>query len=110
MFGADDGKQIASLGIGMVATQAEAAGIGSLPRADVGTDKPLTGWMWRSVGVVLDDASASNNQLWRIDEDMRSQRKVMYGAPVLLLANQPGSGDTAIISFIGIIRCLYLQD
>ena len=109
LFGGNNGQQVVSMGIGMFSTQAEAAGTASLAAPNVAIEKPLTGWLWRSVGVVPDDMTPGY-PWFKIDEDIRAQRKVMYGSPSLLIFNGASGGTAFSITVSGIIRCLYLQD
>ncbi len=104
----DAGAQRISLGIGMFATEAEAIGVTAMADPALPEDKPLTGWLWRSSGAVLD--TGAGNVIWRIDEDIRAQRKVMYGAPSLMVTSVASFGVAFPTELTGIIRCLYLLD
>ena len=104
-----DSTQKVALGIGMFATAAEAIGVTALASPSVGTDKPLTGWLWRSHGIVVAEVSATA-PYFIINEDIRAKRKVMYGAPILVVSNLQLTNTAFSVTVLGIIRCLYLQD
>ena len=94
-----------SLGIGMMSS--EAIGSQEFPDPDTAGDIPLSGWLWRSRGIVLE---LPQQTLWRIDLDIRSQRKVMYGSPVLVIDNNLKAGTAFTVATVGIIRTLYLLE
>ena len=98
-------QQIVDMGIGMISAEGILAT--AYPDPDTAGDIPLTGWLWRTRGVVLE---LPQQAIWRIDLDMRAQRKVMYGSPVLIIDNNPGAGLTFTIQIIGLIRMLYLLE
>jgi len=66
---------------------------------------PSSGWLWRDRVVVRESAPIP----LRLNFDIRSQRKLMYGEPRLFLANDADVGVSFIVRTKGIIRCLYLM-
>jgi len=94
-----------ALGIGMVST--EAFNAGAFPDPNTSLDSPLTGWMWRWNGTVYENPESTRV---RIDFDIRSQRKLMYGFPVLIINADANSGTPFNVETRGLIRCLYLED
>ena len=101
--------QKVAMGIGMIATQAEAIGVTAMPAPGTSEDKPLSGWLWRTHGYCADD-TGDIPPWWAINEDLRSKRKVMYGAPNLIVSNLQLTNTAFSVIILGIIRCLYLQD
>jgi len=87
----------------------EAISSSTFPNAAAQEDVALTGWMWKAQTVVTESGTANNNAL-RLDADIRSQRKLMYGRPVLLINNIPDIGGPFNVKTRGVIRCLYLLD
>ena len=97
--------QLMSYGIGMFAQET----IGNLgfPEPSVDADIPQTGWLWRTKIIVRQRVDAP---AVRMDLDLRSQRKVMYGAPALVIDNDADQGAAFDVRTIGMIRCLYLLE
>ena len=67
-------------------------------------DVPMSGWLWRK-RVLVGEIWQSQN---RIDEDLRSQRKLMYGQPRIFVSSSLNSGTAFAVEVTGLIRCLYL--
>ncbi len=97
--------QRVSLGIGTMSQEAISAL--TFPDPEIEGDHPLTGWMWRAQYIVLETPF---NPGARVDLDLRSQRKVMYGAPTLVILNDPQQGTAFTIRVSGLIRCMYLLE
>jgi len=98
-------QMVMAMGIGMVSSEAIASG--NFPNANLFQEIPLTGWMWKYRVTVSNSAESA---IVRVDADIRSQRKVMYGSPVLLLANNLVDNTPFTIITTGLIRCLYLLE
>jgi len=105
-----DGPSVSSLnsmnvscGVGIVSEEAIASG--ALPDPNTSADNPLTGWLWLWRGIVFEDIRAGHP---RIDMDIRSQRKLMYGSPLFIVDYNLNSGVDFSTELIGYIRCLYL--
>ena len=97
--------QLVTLGIGMMSLEATAAGLFPDPQNE--TEQPVTGWLWRAQYVAVESPIHPGV---RVDLDLRSQRKVMYGQPVLVVSNDPQQGVAFNTTVIGLIRCLYLLE
>ncbi len=95
------------MGIGVFAAEAIAAS--SYADPNVETDQPMTGWLWRRSVIVTDDPSGPPAP-WMGHEDIRSQRRVMYGSPVLILNADTGRGSSPSLHVSGLVRCLYLLE
>jgi len=91
-----------SLGIGFLAFEISELNI----EVNVGVqdDVPSSGWLWRK-RMLLGETWDSKI---RIDEDIRSQRKLMYGQPRLFISAALNSGIGFGVETTGLIRCLYL--
>ena len=98
--------QTVTMGIGMIS--AEALAISVFPDPNNATDIPLSGWLWRWCGCIIENSNGGG--IVRIDVDLRTQRKVMYGSPVLIINNDPQTGTAFNVRTIGLIRCLYLLE
>ena len=98
--------QLAGLGVGIVSDEAVAAG--ALPDPLLEASEPVTGWLWRSLFIV-NEAVAGTAFLRRVELDLRSQRKMMYGTPQLLIGNTAVTGVAFTLSVRGIVRMLVLQ-
>jgi len=83
---------------------------GTLPEAstnlNVGSQDavPASGWLWR-IRVNIGEQWSS---FYRVDADIRSQRKLMYGSPRIFFAAFLRSGLSFPVETTGLIRCLYL--
>ncbi len=99
--GAGGDHMVLSMGIGL-------ASEGILSQISVGTegDVPISGWMWRWRGVVSEIGITPV----RVDLDIRSQRKLMYGQPVLWIFNGQYQGTVFDVDTFGLVRCLYLLE
>jgi len=95
-----------SMGIGMISEEAFVGG--AFPDPNSQTEHPLTGWMWRWRGQVYENILAGGNH--RIDVDIRSQRKIGYGTPALIINYDLNGGADFSVSVLGLIRCLYLLE
>ena len=94
--------QSVALGIGMFTAEAIAAGV--LPDPNVEDEQPVTGWLWRHQTIIGEWPPAGV----RIDADIRSQRKVMYGGTQIVINNDAESGSAFSVVTTGLIRALYL--
>ena len=106
VFGATNSMNV-SMGIGMMSEEA----IASLqfPDPNVAGDNPVTGWLWRWRGTVINGADATGS-MRRIDVDLRSQRKLMYGRPILVIDYNLNGGIDFSVEVQGMLRCLYLLE
>ncbi len=103
------GVQRVAFGIGIASQDALAVGGVSLANPTVETDKPMTGWIWRDMRAVVDDPVPGYP--WpHLAVDIRSARKVMYGAPFLRIANNANQGTAFSVEVIGMVRCLFLLE
>ena len=92
-----------SMGIGIFSR--EMVDLGDFPEPGVANNIPQTGWMWRDQYVVSENPQPS---LVRISLDIRSQRKLMYGLPFLVIDNEDATGMGFTMRVRGVIRALYL--
>jgi len=90
-------------GIGMISIEALNAGI--FPDTQVAGDNPVTGWLWRGHVTITERPDKGHAE---IRADIRTQRKLMYGLPVLIMDSVATSGAGFSMLTSGIIRCLYL--
>ena len=91
-----------SLGIGLVSGTLGVAA----SNMDVGSqnDVPASGWLWRT-RLLLGEQWQS---MYRIEADIRAQRKLLYGEPRLFLSASLNSGTAFAVETAGIVRALYL--
>ncbi len=100
------GVQTVSMGIG--ATSDDAFAAGALPNAEVDTDFPVMGWLWRGKYLVRDETLATGIVPFpRIDADLRSQRKIDRSSVFVILQNTPVQGTAFNILVSGMVRVLY---
>jgi len=90
-----------SWGIAMISEEMFAAGVFPDPNS---ADQPLTGWLARGCAIVQENA---NTQAIHIDEDVHTQRKLMYGSPYLIINNDVALGTAFNVLSAGIVRMLY---
>jgi len=95
-------SQTVSMGIGLASGDAAAAGVFADPNTEA--DQPVGGWLWRWQGLVFKDSLRRT----RIDVDVRSQRKLMYGDLRLIISSDPDQGTAFAVQVIGLVRSLYL--
>jgi hypothetical protein len=104
-----EGSQQAGMGVFVISREAALAGVASLPHPNVAADFPTLPWVYRAFyrifGFAADDPTIFTR---RVDLDIRSQRKVDNGELGIVLSNDAFEGATALVSFTGIIRCLFL--
>ena len=91
-----------SMGIGIISQ--EAALVAAYPDPNIDEDVPVTGWMWRWNGLVPEVATVPV----RIDLDIRSQRKLMYGSPYFIMNSNLDQETAFTVNTYGLIRVLYL--
>ena len=97
-----------SMGIGLASQEAFAAL--TLPDANVATDFPRLGWIWRTRGRVFGFAADQPAaEVWRIDLDLRAQRKLENGVAYFIAHNDANEGATVTVRIDGIIRQLWLM-
>ncbi len=94
-----------SLGIGIFSDDVISGG--SFPDPADSSDIPAMGWLWRYRALITEGGGV-NSQVYRIDVDLRSQRKLMYGRPVLVIANNTIAGAAFGTKVTGWVRGLYL--
>ncbi len=90
-----------NLGVGIVSDD---LALGSL-NVGIQDEIPISGWMWRRRSQIFEGPSAP---MWRVEMDIRSQRKLMYGEPRLFISYATGQGTPFSVDVSGIVRCLYL--
>ena len=98
----DPDNMIFSMGIGMISS--EISETSTEINVGIQGDDPASGWLFRRRFLVYKDLRVHT----RMDLDIRSQRKLMYGVPRLFLSNNAGSGTAFVVQTTGLIRCLYL--
>ncbi len=91
-----------NLGIGLVSSEVVTGSI----NVGISGELPQSGWLWRRRLLVME---AGNAGLIKIDADIRSQRKLLYGEPRLFLSYALEAGTSFNVSVTGLIRCLYLM-
>ena len=96
-------SQMVTMGIGIFTADAISGSV--YPDPNVSTDHPGAGWLWRYCTLVNEDQASGPA---RIDVDLRSMRKVMYGGTRLVINNDPDVGTAFTVSVRGLIRILYL--
>jgi len=87
----------------------EAISTVTFPSPSAQEDVPVTGWLWKTQKMIPEGAG-EQTELIQINVDLRSQRKLMYGRPVLLIGSNPELGVVFDTKVLGLIRCLYLLD
>ena len=100
------GRQIVSLGIGVVSDDAFAAG--TLPDPEEESDYPVGGWVYRARKSVFDETLATG--LVRpvlIEKDLRAMRKLDRSTLALIVHNGAVEGTAFTIGMSGLTRSLY---
>ncbi len=105
--GAAQGAQQISMGIGVVAQEAAAAGV--VPDPNVAADRPARGWLFRSVDPVQDSAGDAN-PMTLVKGDFRGKRKLDNGELLMIIDNDDLDGTSFTVRHCGLIRTLYLLD
>ncbi len=93
---------IVSLGVGLTSDEVVAGSILVSLEGEV----PMSGWLWRWREILLE--SPSTPGVLRIYDDIRSQRKLMYGEPRLFLGTLTSHGTPFTVLTQGLVRSLYL--
>ena len=103
-----EGSQIVSCGICVVGREALAAGTASLLNPATASDYPTRPWVWkyrsRIFGFAADQPAVF---VRRIDNDLRSQRKLENGELIFRGVNAPEEGVATTLLVSGLIRCLF---
>ena len=106
--GAVSGRQNFALGIGVVSDDAFTAGASGMPNPEVGSDYPVTGWLWRKRVAVFDETLASGVVTpVHVDRDLRAMRKLDRSSLVLMTFNGTAEGSPFAVTVMGTIRTLY---
>ena len=106
--GAVSGRQLYSMGIGVVSDDAFSAGATGLPNPEVDSDYPVGGWLWRKTVAVFDETLATGHvPPVQIQADLRAMRKLDRSTLAFMLFNGTGEGTPFAVQRIGQIRCLY---
>ena len=104
--GGVSGKQQVSLGIGLASDDAFAAG--ALPEPEAGVDFPVTGWLWRSQYIVIDELLINGLVApIRIDEDLHAARKLDRSTLYIRAHSTVEQGTAFQVALTGLIRSLY---
>ena len=104
--GAVSGMQTLGLGICTVSDDAFAGG--NLPDPLTDADYPVSGWMWRYVGAVVDETLAGGPvPPLEIVRDLKVMRKVDRSSLVLVVETAAGEGTTFSMRLHGLVRVLY---
>ena len=103
-----DGVQAIDVAIGVAASEAFVGGV--LPDANVDTDVPVRGWLWRDRLTVARWNASGTVEDWNYAEvrfDIRSARKVDRGICFFTAFNSSIVGGTAYqVQLTGIVRAL----
>ena len=102
------GYQGFDAGIGMAGLDAINTGAAALASPSLAGEIPVTGWLWRTRQMV--GVTSGPLQVVRIREDIRAQRKAMYGNTYLRMDGFAVEGTAFTVSVFGLIRCLYLLE
>ena len=106
--GAVSGRQVVTMGIGVVSDDAFAAGSSGLPNPEVDGDYPVGGWLWRHKVPIFDETLATTGPLViRIKEDLRAMRKLDRSTVALMMKSVSNEGTSFTVQWMGIIRALY---
>ena len=104
-----EGSERLAIGIAIVSQEAYNIGENATPNPSVATDYPTRGWIWRAhyrtYGFAADQAAVFNQ---RIDLDLRSQRKLESGEPVIMMELDNLEGSSSVVQVLGLIRMLWL--
>jgi len=92
-----------SMGIGLVSSEVNAGSI----RVDLEGETPMSGWLWRTRFTIGETLNETGDR--RINVDIRSQRKLMYGEPRLFIGYVLQQGAGFFVETVGLIRSLYLM-
>ncbi len=107
--GAVNGGQRVTYGIGVV--QSEALAAGAIADPDAATDFPLRGWVYRDMEFILDSVDSYDHPALHVRFDIKSQRKLHTQDSELMLVHEStnafGTGFNARLD--GWIRCLFKQ-
>ena len=104
----DDAVMALDVAVGVASREAFDAGV--LPDANVDTDVPARGWLWRDRLMCARGNSSGTVEDWHIPEvrfDIRSARKVDRGVLFITAFNNLVSGGSGLtIRLVGIVRAL----
>jgi len=103
--------QRVAMGIGVASTEAFAIGVTAIPSPSDVTDFPARGWLWKQLGIMVNQQDSGTVEAWHFPElvfDVRAQRKVDKGILFLKLRNDDVIAGTTAVKVIGLIRVLCL--
>jgi len=96
-------QMLMHLGIGVFSR--EMIDVVDFPEPQLSNNIPMTGWLWRATYVVAENVQVKNV---RIDLDLRSQRRLMYGVPFMVMNAVLHNGVAFNVATTGMVRSLYL--
>jgi len=107
--GASNGAAEIFLGIGLTSEEAFGIGTTAISSVIVEAEAPPSGWLLRTVGVVVNSVDSQDMPALIQEWDLRAQRKLMYGVPFLRIENatMTGVGVSTVHSMV--VRSLYLM-
>jgi len=107
--GAVNGASGMWFGVGITSEEAFGVGPTVVSSVQVEAEFPPSGWLYRSVSLVIDSVDAFDQPPVTIQWDIRAQRKLMYGVPFLRVENAEADPSGFTVLLCGIVRCLYLM-
>ena len=100
------GRQNYDLGVALISDDARLAS--AFPDPDDAADYPVSGWLWRTRVLVIDETLATGPiPPGRVKEDIRAQRKLDRSSVMLINNNTLVEGNPFTVQVTGIIRVLY---
>ena len=105
--GTVSGKQLITVGIGLVSDDAFSAGV--FPENNVADDFPVGGWIYRAQRIIWDETLGSGVGVdkVRFEADLRAQRKLARSSVFLQVHNGAHEGSTFSVFATGLVRALY---
>jgi len=106
----NQGIQRLAMGIGVVSNEAFAIGTTAVPDSNTSGEHPARGWVYRTAGAIQINISSGAvlSEMWRVDEDIRTKRKIDRGDLFMKFANLNVQGTGNSLTVVGVVRCLLL--
>jgi len=103
-----DGLQRFYMGVGLAPQEAFVAGVASLPNPQIQGDRPLDGWILKTVDIAV-SGPESAVQVTRRQMDVRASRKVDGGELYIVLRNSLSLGASFTVRCVGLMRMFILR-
>ncbi len=98
-----------SMGIGITSEEAFSIGTTAISDPATASEHPSRGWVYRTSGAVfISNVAQGGHAPWRINDDIRTKRKIDRGDLFMKFQNDNLEGATNTLITAGVVRCLLM--